>query len=504
MRRFLWLLTLTVPVAAFAQGAAPPGGDLKTATPMPAAKATEPAKVPANSPANAPAAKPDPAAAGANAPSPATTPAPAATGKKVTVRVPSGSEFTAYIQEAASAAPKTFSDNVDLEVPSDAKTATIYVLDNKSGYAARKNLTAGSIPAEVTFAGPDFKLIQKVKVLATGKDGKPIAGGMVTLTDGGKNATRKVLQASSNGAAEFEFVVSGVGSVSVAPEGGSATTKEVNLGLPANETVQTLEVAMPEITNVIADAAPTGAAAPSGATSTPSATPPTAAAPTAAPPPQQLPPPPSGGFASNLIGWIFLILIIGGAYLYCKKNGITVEMMLRKLGVQPDTVVQGGGSLAGANVAGGVPAPGPPPGPPPIVADPNQCPFCGQMKDASGGCACVVTKGAPPMGGGYAAPSGPAGSGPRLVGVAGAYMGHVFPIMGTAVMGREATNPIPLDRDTTASRRHAQISDAGGAFVLQDLGSSNGTYLNGARVTESALNPGDEVTVGGTRFRFEV
>jgi hypothetical protein len=316
---------------------------------------------------------------------------------------------------------------------------------------------------------------------------------------GGKNATRKVLQASSNGAAEFEFVVSGVGSVAVAPEGGSATTKEVNLGLPAGETTQSLEVAMPEVTNVIADATPSGA--PSGGTSS---TPP-AGTQTTAPPAQQLPPPPSGGFGQNLIGWIFLILIIGGIYLYCKKNGITVDVMLKKLGVQPDTVVQGGGSLAGANVAGGVPAPGPSAGPPPIVADPNQCPFCGQMKDAAGGCGCIVTKGvAPAPAGGFGATPGPAGSGPRLVGVAGAYMGHVFPITGTAVMGRDAGNPIPLDRDTTASRRHAQISDAGGSFHLQDLGSSNGTYLNGARVTESALSPGDEVTVGGTRFRFEV
>lgn len=498
MRRSLWLptfLSVLMPLAALAQSPAPPGGELSKPTPAPAPKASDAAKPSGNAPAVAPTAAP---AGNASA---ASTPAPAPTGKKLTVRVPSGSEYTAYIQEAATAAPKSFQDNVELEIPADLKAATLYVLDNKSGYAARKSLAAGSIPAEVTFAGPDFKLIQKVRVLATGKDGKPISAGMVTLTDGAKNASRKVLQASSNGTAEFEFVVSGVGTVAVAPEGGSATTKEVNLGLPPNETVQSLEVAMPEVTNVIADAAPTGASSP---TPTPTTTPP-AGAPTTAPQVQQLPPPPSGGgFGQNLIGWIFLILIIGGAYLYCKKNGITVEVMLKKLGVQPDTVVQGGGSLAGANLASGVPAPGPAPGPPPIVADPNQCPFCGQMKDAAGGCSCTVTKGAaPPVGGGYA-PSGPAGSGPRLVGVAGAYMGHVFPIMGTAVMGRDAGNPIPLDRDTTASRRHAQISDAGGAYYLQDLGSSNGTFLNGAKVTESALSPGDEVTVGGTRFRFEV
>jgi ABC transport system ATP-binding/permease protein len=83
-------------------------------------------------------------------------------------------------------------------------------------------------------------------------------------------------------------------------------------------------------------------------------------------------------------------------------------------------------------------------------------------------------------------------------------MGHVFPIHGTVVLGRDPANPVALDQDTTASRRHAQITADGGVYRIQDLGSSNGTYVNGAKVTEQALTPGDEVSVGGTRFRFEL
>jgi hypothetical protein len=124
------------------------------------------------------------------------------------------------------------------------------------------------------------------------------------------------------------------------------------------------------------------------------------------------------------------------------------------------------------------------------------------MKDAAGNCSCSVMPGAAaPMGGPAAAPMG---SGPRLVGMAGTYMGSVFPLSGMAVIGREPTNPVPLDRDTTASRRHAQITQEGAGFKVQDLGSSNGTFVNGARVTEAVLQPGDEVSIGGTRFRFEV
>ena len=43
-----------------------------------------------------------------------------------------------------------------------------------------------------------------------------------------------------------------------------------------------------------------------------------------------------------------------------------------------------------------------------------------------------------------------------------------------------------------------------GGYRIIDEGSSNGIYVNGARVTDATLHPGDEVAIGGTRFRFEV
>src|SRR5688572_1866680 len=118
MRRFPWIVTLLIPVVALAQGA-PPGG-----TPTPAAPAghTRDAAQPAEASPNGPAAAPTAAPAG-TAPASSTT-VPAGTGKKLTLRVPSGSEYTAYIQEAATAAPKSFQDNVELEIPADLKAAT--------------------------------------------------------------------------------------------------------------------------------------------------------------------------------------------------------------------------------------------------------------------------------------------------------------------------------------------------------------------------------------------
>jgi len=443
----------------------------------------------------------------AAAPAAATPASGTAAAKTLAIRVPSGGQYTAYVQEGAGA-PKSIQDKGELEYPARPGAFTVYVLDNKSGYAARKTVDPKAAPAELSFASPDFKLVQKVRVQVTGKDNLPIAQGSVALTDGGKNTSRKIIQPTSQGAAEFDFVVAGPGSVVVAPEGGSATTKEVSLDLPKGETVQTIPVALPEVTATVEPAAGS-APAPAGAANTPAANAPVAApvaqpAPVAPVPVQPAPLRPASDPGPNIIGFIFLAALLGGGYLYMKNKGITVEDLIKKFGVQPDTVATGGGSLAGANMATAVQTPGAPPAPPPVVSDPNQCPYCGQMKDPSGQCACTVTsRGAAPAPGGWNGTPGPAGGGPRLVGVAGAYMGHVFPIHGQAVIGREASNPVALDRDTTSSRRHAQITDSGGAYHIQDLGSANGTFVNGAKVTDSPLSPGDEISIGGTRFRFE-
>jgi hypothetical protein len=442
---------------------------------------------------------------------------PAAT-KNITVRVPSGGDYTAYIQEAKSAAPKKIADTGELEVPAGLATYTVYVLDMKSGYAGRKSVDAKSAPTEISFASPDFNLVQKVRVLATGKDGKPIAQGNVTLTDSGNNTSRGFIQAASEGVAEFSFVKSGMGSVEVTSGEGTDQTsikKNVSLDLPKGETAQTVTIPMPEVTNVVESAAgtepaedpKTGEAA--GTTEEPAKTEPSPAPAPAAPTTPETRVQPGfmdqiGSFVIGLIQFAILVALIVFGFNYLKKRGVTVETLLKKMGIQPETAVVGGGSLAGANLAGGSVAPGVPPPPPPVVDDPNKCQFCGMMKDPSGGCACAVGPGSVAGGAAFGGGASSTGSGPRLVGMAGAYMGQVFPISGTAIIGRDAMNPIPLDRDTTTSRRHAQITAMGGSFQLQDLGSSNGTYVNGARVTETTLSPGDEVAIGGTRFRFEV
>jgi hypothetical protein len=70
------------------------------------------------------------------------------------------------------------------------------------------------------------------------------------------------------------------------------------------------------------------------------------------------------------------------------------------------------------------------------------------------------------------------------------------------VLGRSRDCDIQLD-DPNTSRRHAEVRRDGDAWVIVDLGSTNGIKVNGSRVAEAELHPGDEVTLGLVRLRFE-
>jgi pSer/pThr/pTyr-binding forkhead associated (FHA) protein len=59
-------------------------------------------------------------------------------------------------------------------------------------------------------------------------------------------------------------------------------------------------------------------------------------------------------------------------------------------------------------------------------------------------------------------------------------------------------------QDSNVSRRHAELRRNGDAIVVTDLGSTNGTRVNGAPIREHFLVSGDEVSVGSTRLVFEM
>lgn len=83
--------------------------------------------------------------------------------------------------------------------------------------------------------------------------------------------------------------------------------------------------------------------------------------------------------------------------------------------------------------------------------------------------------------------------------------GDVFPIPdGETSVGREAGNGLSLITESTVSRRHAVIVKKGSDITVRDVGSSNGTFVNGVKVAaDTVLRPGDQVQFGEVRFRFE-
>ena len=58
--------------------------------------------------------------------------------------------------------------------------------------------------------------------------------------------------------------------------------------------------------------------------------------------------------------------------------------------------------------------------------------------------------------------------------------------------------------DTNVSRRHVSVTRVGDRFVATDLQSTNGTLLNGKKITEVALSNNDELTVGSTKLTIEI
>ena len=91
---------------------------------------------------------------------------------------------------------------------------------------------------------------------------------------------------------------------------------------------------------------------------------------------------------------------------------------------------------------------------------------------------------------------------PSLVALSGPIAGQRFALAGPLEIGREASG-IAIPSDATASRRHARVEPVGTGWQVVDLGSTNGTLVNGVKTAQALLKPGDEFQVGATAFRFE-
>ena len=170
--------------------------------------------------------------------------------------------------------------------------------------------------------------------------------------------------------------------------------------------------------------------------------------------------------------------------------------------------------------------PGPPPGPPPQVQKVKKmglfgrkvvCQTCGQPQDKTWDqCPfCLQQQAAAPPPPGPAAPQKTmafmvnTGGGPTmqllgwLVPIKGAQRGELFTLKANNTIGTDPGVADVVLIDPYMSSRHAIIKAQGGVFVLEDLGSTNGTYVNDKKVSQHELVDNDFVKFGQTLVKFK-
>ncbi len=355
------------------------------------------------------------------------------------------------------------------------KGAKLFVMSKKTGnlaildYAPEKNQKSAK---EIVLKNDAFAYVRNVRLRIVAEDGSPVESALVEITDGEGTPMAAVITPADNGTASFQNVAAGEVNVKVRAAGVTKTI-DSDIEVPTKRDKPWFEKDVRVKGDV--DTLPTQVIVPTEAK--------TGEAETA-----------KREHASSLdlalqtlAGIIFLVIVVAIIYAVVRARGITVEQALRKLGVQlPDSAT--GTAQPGAGEVG----------PATSGVDQSICPFCGQKRDASGNCACSVQPTA-------ATPQTAFDLAPRLVGLTGLYAGQVFALSsGTQVVGREAGCHVPLVNDNTTSRRHATITVSPDGYTIRDEGSSNGTFVNGVRIQEQKLTPGDEIQIGATRFRFEV
>lgn len=398
-------------------------------------------------------------------------------GSKVTLSFPDGTDKIVF--ESSSwptkepAKSTTFKSNkADYTTDSTTKTDRIYVVDTASNRVASKAL--GEIQNNTwTVTKEDFSAVYKVKVAVSTPKG-PVAAATVDFEDAsGKRS--ELIDPGSNGEATFYFVKSGDAKIAVnyKAEGKAKDPVRQTLSIGGDKDAN-YKVALPDGEAL---------AAPKSAEATNSEGGSTAAKSDAKPEDNK-----NGGnnspFANllaTLLGLVFVGAVAFFIIRFMNKNPDKVKDTLTKLGADVPKPYDPSQDVANAPI----PVPSAPQPMQQIILDPSA--------PAPAPVSSVAAVAAPVM--------APVVTGiPKLI----ASDGSPFDLPeGEIVVGREFGAGLVVPNDTV-SRRHASILKNGSAVEVQDHGSTNGTWVNGMKVTGSqSLNPGDRVRFGSIEYRFE-
>lgn len=372
-------------------------------------------------------------------------------------------------------APQRMRDQkATFDAPADA--AVLWIQDPERGNMAKVDLKSAKNP--LTINSESWTHIRRLRVDAR-SEGKPVASAVLTLSGAKGYSTSETLESTSGGTTTFERVPMGTVTLKAEYGDGKTATQEADIKLDRENPEPRLEIALagaPVLDSPIAKSKEGQSGGTEGA------------------PPRS---------ALNQFGVVVMfILAIGLAAAtilflikLATKNEDKLSDAMQKMGVQLPSVQDPDATASVSSAMTSAPAQAP------LVPE-GFCPFCGQKLDASGQCSCQqLGSTAPAVSASVITRTGVL----RLVGMNGVYAGREFPIQDDLVtVGRDMNNPIALPDDSTISRRHAQLMRESGNLTVQDLGSSNGTYVNGSPIqAETLLQTGDTVQFGSSLFRVE-
>lgn len=374
-------------------------------------------------------------------------------------------------------------DKASVDFPLSGDSDHLFIWDKTSGNIATAE--AAKLPNGAWTVGPSsFTDIATVRVHVE-HAGKAVAAASVELKDE-RHTTSQLLTPSMKGDAEFFYVKPGQLKVTVkytAAKKEGSTTQIFEGTLQRSDPVPTFVVSLPAAVDTI-----DGGATPAVTATTPAAN----SSGTPAAPVKDGKAKTSDEHGNPLGNFVMYVVALGIAVAagllamrFIRQNPDTVSAKLEQLGVQ-------------------IPKPGDQPlsDPGPGLPDPTPAPVPIQkivLDDAAPTPLAVGAVVSMPSAAVSVSPS--AGQGPRLVSEAG------IPSLiadGESVLGRDAGLAISFVGETSISRNHARIVRNGGQVVVSDLGSTNGTYVNGAKLQgEVVLRQGDTVQFGALRFRYE-
>jgi len=320
----------------------------------------------------------------------------------------------------------------------------------------------------------DFKYAAEVKVTVEHR-GKAVASAVVILKDAA-GEKRELLSPDMKGVVVFHRVRLGEVSAQVEyrVKGEERKSGKLTLDLTADRSdpVPVLAFSIPDEVSIVGEER-----------SEPGAATGTAAKPT-------------GGFPIGAIVTYALALGVGvgalyGLFRFVQAREKRMREMMQRLGVQPPSDV-GDAQNVGAPHTSGFRSEPPPKAP--LVPE-GACPFCGQQKAQDGSCGCAL--------GPTPAAAGPSGQ-PQLLVMTGPCAAKVFPLTAPElVVGRDPACDISLAEDSSVSRRHAKLTLEGSDLWIEDLGSTNGTYVNGVKIdSRTKVSHGDTLQIGECRMRY--